>query len=178
MKKILLILFTILLFLPVKAQPPMMGGMGMGRYNTQSFYMAESDSIAKVILNQISDILNINTKQTKKMSNIISQEYEATCRIIQMSVMENMVNSTRRGGMYDYNFGGVTTPVQEQKTQNLDTVAVINNIDKLTAKYEKRYKRVLEERQFSEWSKFEKARKQEELSELIQRVYDNTENIF
>ncbi len=177
MKKLFFTLFAILLFLPVNAQPPMMGGMGMGRYNTQPFYMTESDSIAKAILNQISDILNINTKQTKKMSNIISQEYEGTCRIIQMSIMENMVNSMRRGGMYDYNFGGVT-PVQEQETQNLDTVAVINNIDKLTAKYEKRYKRVLEERQFSEWSKFEKARKQEELSELIQRVYDNTESFF
>lgn len=176
MRKFFFTLFAILVFSQVNAQPPMMRGMGGF---TQPFYMTESDSVAESRISEVSDILNINAKQTKKMLRLISQEYEETCRIIQVGVMETRMSGMRgMGGMRDHNFGGVMPVVQEQETQVLDTASILINMDKITEKYVKRYKKVLEDEKLAEWNKLNMKRNQKELPALIQRVSDNTENFF
>ena len=158
---------------------PMMGGMmggmpGMGD-EEKPFYQLESDSIVQACLFDLPFILD--SKKTEKFSKLIKTEYEEACRAIQMTVIEYMVTNqlaANGGGMPGMGMMGGPMMMMEVEAQELDQDAIRKNVEQITAKYAKKYKKQLDSDQLAEWNKIQDARYGKGLGYLIAHVYDNT----
>ena len=193
MKKLFLVLVAFCSILAVQAQPGMGGGMRMGggmpmggmpmggmrmggmpgmmpgMSDEKPFYQVESDSIVQACMYDLPFFLD--AKKSEKFGKLIKSEYEEVCRIIQMSVIENLITNqiaANGGGR----MGGMGMISSEPK--DLDQNAIRENVEKLTGKFAKKYRKLLDEEQQEQWNAIEDKRYGKGLGYLIAHVYDNT----
>lgn len=194
MKRILFLLIATLTMTVAQAQPGMgggmrgggmpMGGMPMGGMrggmrpgmmpgmsDEKPFYEAESDSIVQACLYDLPFFMD--TKTTEKFSKLAKAEYEEVCRSIHMSVVEVLIaqqiaanGGGRMGGMGGFGIGDMPTEIDQN--------AIRENVDKITGKYAKKYKKLFEEEELEQWNAIEDKRYGRGLGYLIAHVYDNT----
>lgn len=143
----------------------MMGGMGMMGSQQTPFYEAESDSIVQARLYDLPFFLD--TKSTEKFSKLVKQEYEEVCNIMQSTVIRYLITNqmAANGG----GFGGFSI-----EPEALDQDAIHKDVDKITAKYAKKYKKILDEDQMKQWTELQDKQYGRGLGYLLAHVYDNT----
>ena len=183
MKKLLFTIAACLLAIVASAQPmggrPMggarMGGPGRMPMGTaqKPFYELESDSIANARIQDVAGLLDLTEKQFDKIIKLYSQEFEELCRNLQMSVMEfqMMQNGGFRGRN---NMMGAQTPTEVK----FDTEAARKTYNKIIEKFEKRYKKALNDSQYETWKGLSATKLDNKFSSILQHVQDNTESMF
>ena len=144
----------------------MMGNM------EKPFYELESDSVANARIIDVAGLLDLNEKTLDKMIKLYTQQYEELCRNLQMAVMEFQIN--RNGGFRgrNNNMMGVQQPA------TFDTESARQTYDKICKKYDKRYKKALNDKQYEVWGTLASTKLDNKFSNLLQHVQDNTESIF
>ena len=164
---------------PMGGRPPMGGPMGGGRppmmmgNMEKPFYETESDSVANARIMDVAGMLDLSEKAYEKMVKLYTQQYEELCRNLQMSVMEYQMNLN--GGFRGRNNN---MAMQEPTNVTFDTESARQTYDKICKKYEKRYKKALNDKQYQLWGTLTSARLDNKFSNLLQHVQDNTESIF
>ena len=185
MRKLLITLCAFMVALIAQAQPmgggrpPMGGPMGGGRppmmmgNMEKPFYEAESDSVANARIIDVAGMLDLNEKTLDKMIKLYTQQYEELCRNLQMAVMEYHMNLN--GG-----FRGRNNKMGMQQPANVtfDTESARQTYDKICQKYEKRYKKALNDKQYQVWGTLSSTKLDNKFSNLLQHVQDKTESIF
>lgn len=186
MKKLIFAITVCLVSLAAQAQPmgggrppmggraPMGGPMGGGMGMQKPFYELESDSIADARITDVAGRLDLSEKQFDKMVKLYAQEFEELCRNLQTTVMEYQMRANGgfggRGGMM-----GMQQPQGEVK---LDTEAAKKVYDQIIAKYDKRYKKALETKQYEIWKELPGTTLDNKFSSILQHVQDNTTSMF
>lgn len=180
-------LFAVCAMVTVQAQPGMggmrmgggmpmgmpMGGMRMGGMmpgmmsGEKPFFELESDSIVQTCLYDLPFFLE--SKKSEKFSKLVKMEYEEVCRSIQMSVIENLItNQLASEGRMGFGMTGNGEP------QDLDQAAIRKNVESLTSKFQKKYRKLLEPEQLEQWNAIQDKRYGRGLGYLLAHVYDNT----
>lgn len=176
MKKLIFVVTACLVSLIAQAQPmggrppmggPMGGPRGMGM--EKPFYQLESDSIANARITDVAGRLDLNEKQYDKMVKLYAQEFEELCRNLQSSVMEYQMRAN--GGFGGRGNMGMTQPQTEVK---FDTEGARKIYDQIIAKYDKRYKKALEDNQYAIWKELPGTTLDNKFSSILQHVQDNT----
>lgn len=183
MKKLIFTIAACLVAIVASAQPmggrPMggrpMGGPGrmpMGGMQ-KPFYELESDSIANARIQDVAGRLDLTEKQLDKMVKLYAQEFEEICRNLQMSVREFQM--MQNGG-----FGGRGGMMGAQPAANaqFDTATAKKTYDQIIAKYEKRYKKALNDDQYALWQDLSATKLDNKFSSILQHVQDNTQSMF
>ena len=184
MKKLLFTIATCLVAVlasaqPMGGRPPMGGGrppMGgpMGGME-KPFYELESDSIANAKIEDVAGRLDLTEKQFDKMVKLYAQEFEEICRNLQMSVREfQMMQNGGFRGRGNMMMGAETTPANVQ----FDTAAAKKTYDQIIAKFEKRYKKALNDQQYEVWKTLTATTLDNKFSSILQHVQENTESMF
>ena len=145
----------------------MMGGMGMGS-SEKTFYELESDSIVQACLYDLPFYLD--TKTSEKFGKLVKQEYEEICREMQSTVFRYLMSHEMeaRGGFGGMNFGGTADD------GGLDQTAIRKNVDDIRERYNKKYKKMLDDDQYEQWNEIEDKRYGRGMGYLLAHVYDNT----
>lgn len=149
----------------------MRGGMMPGMNAEKPFYQNESDSIVQACLYDLPFF--VDSKKVDKFSKLIKMEYEEVCRSMQMSVIENLLtnqmaaNGGRMAGR-GYGFAGDSEP------KDLDQEAIRKNVDGITAKYAKKYRKMLEPDQFEQWNVIQDKRYGRGMGYLLAHVFENS----
>ena len=156
---------------PMGGRPPMGGPMGGGMQ--KPFYELESDSIANAKIQDVAGRLDLTEKQFDKMIKLYSQEFEEICRNLQMSVREFQM--MQNGG-----FRGRGNMMGAQETANVqfDTAAAKKTYDQIIAKFEKRYKKALNDEQYALWQEMSGTKLDNKFNSILQHVQQNTESMF
>ena len=152
---------------PMGGRPPMGGPMGGMQ---KPFYELESDSIANARIQDVAGLLDLTEKQFDKMIKLYSQEFEEICRNLQMSVREFQM--MQNGG-----FRGNAMAAQNTNVQS-DTAAAKKTYDQIIAKFEKRYKKALNDQQYETWKGLSATKLDNKFSSILQHVQENTESMF
>ena len=156
MKKLLFTIAACLVAVIATAQPmggrPMGGRMPMGGAN-KPFYELESDSIANARIQDVAGYLDLTEKQFDKILKLYAQEFEELCRNLQMSVREYQM--MQNGGF------------RARKIYN-----------QIIEKYDKRYKKALNEDQYAKWKELPGTTMDNKFSSILQHVKDNTQSMF
>ena len=185
MKKLLFTIAACLMAVIASAQPmggrPMggrpMGGAGrmpMGGME-KPFYELESDSIANARIIDVAGLLDLSEKQLDKMLKLYAQEFEEICRNLQMAVREfEMMRNGGFRGRGNMNMMGAQTPSDAQ----FDTAAARKTYDQIIAKFEKRYKKALNDQQYETWKGLSATKLDNKFSSILQHVQENTESMF
>ncbi len=180
MKKLILAITVCLVSLIAQAQPmgrPMGGGrppMGgpmnarMGGAN-KPFYELESDSIAEARITDVAGRLDLTEKQFDKMVKLYAQEFEELCRNLQTTVMEYQMRAN--GGFGGRGNMGMQAPQTEVK---LDTDGARKIYDQIIEKYDKRYKKALQDNQYATWKELPGTTLDNKFSSILQHVQENT----
>ena len=183
MKKLIFTIAACLVAVIASAQPmggrPMggrpMGGPGrmpMGGME-KPFYELESDSIANARIQDVAGRLDLTEKQLDKMVKLYAQEFEEICRNLQMSVREfQMMQNGGFGGR-----GMMGAPAANTNAQ-FDTATAKKTYDQIIAKYEKRYKKALNDDQYALWQELSATKLDNKFSSILQHVQDNTQSMF
>lgn len=158
-------------------RPPMGGGrppMGapMGGMQTP-FYEQESDSIAESKIQDVAGRLDLSEKQLDKMVKLYSQEFEEICRNLQMAVREHQM--MQNGG-----YRGRNTMGMQPATTNVpfDSEAAKKVYDGIIKKFDKRYKKALNENQYSVWCGLTATTLDNKFNSILQHVRENTQSMF
>ena len=156
---------------PMGGRPPMGGPMGGME---KPFYEQESDSIANARIQDVAGRLDLSEKQYEKIVKLYAQEFEEICRNLQMAVREYqmMQNGGFRGRN---NMTGVQTTPTEVK---FDTESARKTYDQIIEKFDKRYKKALEENQYEVWKTLSATTLDNKFSSILQHVQQNTESFF
>ena len=185
MKKVLFTIAACLLAVVASAQPmggrPMGGGRppmgaprgGMGMGMEKPFYEQESDSIANARIQDVAGRLDLTEKQLDKMVKLYAQEFEEICRNLQMSVREFQM--MQNGG-----FRGRNNMMAAQTTTDVefDTAAARKTYDQIIAKFDKRYKKALNDEQYALWKTMAGTTLDNKFSSILQHVQQNTQSMF
>ena len=184
MKKLLFTIAACLVAIAASAQPmggrPMggrpMGGAGrmpMGGME-KPFYELESDSIANARIQDVAGRLDLTEKQLDKMVKLYSQEFEEICRNLQMSVREfqMMQNGGFRGR------GNMMGAPAANTNAQFDTATAKSTYDQIIAKYEKRYKKALNDDQYAIWKDLSATKLDNKFNSILQHVQENTQSMF
>lgn len=184
MKKLIVAVLAGMLCMTATAQPrggmgmpPMRGGMmmgPMGMSDEKPFYQVESDSIVTACLYDLPFILD--AKKLDKFGKLVKTEYEEVCRSLQMTVVEYLVTNeiAAGGGM----MGGMRGPMMNMQPTDLDQQAMRKNVDAITKKYAKKYKKMLYPDELEQWNAIQDKRYGKGLAYLIAHVYENTDIDF
>ena len=156
---------------PMGGRPPMGGPMGGME---KPFYEQESDSIANARIQDVAGRLDLTEKQYDKIVKLYAQEFEEICRNLQMSVREYQMMQNGgfrgRGNM----MGMQETPANVQ----FDTAAAKKTYDQIIEKFDKRYKKALEDSQYEIWKTLSATTLDNKFSSILQHVQENTESMF
>lgn len=152
-------------------RPPMGGPMGAIE---KPFYEQESDSIANARIQDVAGRLDLSEKQLDKMVKLYAQEFEELCRNLQMSVREfqMMQNGGFRGR--GNNMMAAQTPTNVQ----FDTEAAKKTYDQIIKKFDKRYKKALNDTQYAVWKELPGTTMDNKFNSILQHVQENTESMF
>lgn len=154
-------------------RPPMggpMGGMGMEK----PFYELESDSIANARIQDVAGLLDLSEKQLDKIVKLYAQEFEEICRNLQMSVREYQI--MQNGGFRGR--GNMMGAEQTQSNVQFDTAAAKKTYDQIIAKFDKRYKKALNDSQYETWKTLAGTTLDNKFNSILQHVQQNTESMF
>ena len=182
MKKLLFTIAACLVAVIASAQPmggrPPMGGRGpmggpMGGME-KPFYELESDSIANARIQDVAGRLDLSEKQYDKIVKLYAQEFEELCRNLQMSVREfqMMQNGGFRGR------GNNMMAAQNPTNVQFDTETAKKTYDQIIKKFDKRYKKALNDNQYSTWKELSGTTMDNKFSSILQHVQENTESMF
>jgi len=155
-------------------RPPMGAPRGAGMGMEKPFYEQESDSIANARIQDVAGRLDLSEKQLDKMVKLYAQEFEELCRNLQMSVREfqMMQNGGFRGR--GNNMMAAQTPTNVQ----FDTEAARKTYDQIIKKFDKRYKKALNDDQYAIWKELPGTTMDNKFSSILQHVQQNTESMF
>ena len=157
---------------PMGGRPPMGGPMGGME---KPFYEKESDSIANAKMQDVAGRLDLTEKQYDKMVKLYAQEFEEICRNLQMSVREyQMMQNGGFRGRGNNMMGMQQTPTNVQ----FDTAAARKTYDQIIAKFDKRYKKALNDTQYEVWKTLSATTLDNKFSSILQHVQENTESMF
>lgn len=172
MRRFVLVIAAVMSCAAVSAQWGM-GGMGMmgGMMGSseKTFYEAESDSIVQACLYDLPFFLD--AKASEKFGKLIKEEYEEICREMMSTVFQYLMShemANRSGGMGGMNFGGTSD------NGELDQAAIRKHVDEIRARYNKKYKKMLDDEQYEQWSEIEDKRYGRGMGYLLAHVYENT----
>jgi hypothetical protein len=175
MKKLLFTIAACLVAVIATAQPmggrPMGGRMPMGGAN-KPFYELESDSIANARIQDVAGYLDLTEKQFDKILKLYAQEFEELCRNLQMSVREYQM--MQNGGFR----GRGMMAVQPETEVKFDTEGARKIYNQIIEKYDKRYKKALNEDQYAKWKELPGTTMDNKFSSILQHVKDNTQSMF
>lgn len=175
MKKLLFTIAACLVAVIATAQPmggrPMGGRMPMGGVN-KPFYELESDSIANARIQDVAGYLDLTEKQFDKILKLYAQEFEELCRNLQMSVREYQM--MQNGGFR----GRGMMAVQPETEVKFDTEGARKIYNQIIEKYDKRYKKALNEDQYAKWKELPGTTMDNKFSSILQHVKDNTQSMF
>ena len=182
MKKLFFTIAACLVAVIASAQPmggrPMGGRMPMGGPMggmQKPFYELESDSIANARIVDVAGRLDLTEKQLDKMVKLYAQEFEEICRNLQMAVREfEMMQNGGFRGRGNMNMMGAQTPTNVQ----FDTAAAKKTYDQIIAKFEKRYKKALNDSQYEVWKTLSATKLDNKFNSILQHVQENTESMF
>ena len=155
-------------------RPPMGAPRGAGMGMEKPFYEQESDSIANARIQDVAGRLDLSEKQLDKMVKLYAQEFEELCRNLQMSVREfqMMQNGGFRGR--GNNMMAAQTPTNVQ----FDTEAAKKTYDQIIKKFDKRFKKALDDKQYAIWKELPGTTMDNKFSSILQHVQENTESMF
>lgn len=181
MKRFSLLLIALCAVVVAQAQRPMggmmppMGGMGMmpGMMGSSEkpFYEVESDSIVQACLYDLPFFLD--QKTSDKFTKLVKTEYEEVCRNMQRAIFEHLL-SNEFASMGGGRMGGMGFGFGSGEQEALNQTAIRETVEKITAKYAKKYKKMLDEEQFEQWSAIQDKRYGRGLGYLMAHVYENT----
>lgn len=175
MKKLLFTIAACLVAVIATAQPmggrPMGGRMPMGGVN-KPFYELESDSIANARIQDVAGYLDLTEKQFDKILKLYAQEFEELCRNLQMSVREYQM--MQNGGFR----GRGMMAVQPETEVKFDTEGARKIYNQIIEKFDKRYKKALNEDQYAKWKELPGTTMDNKFSSILQHVKDNTQSMF
>ncbi len=175
MKKLLFTIAACLVAVIATAQPmggrPMGGRMPMGGAN-KPFYELESDSIANARIQDVAGYLDLTEKQFDKILKLYAQEFEELCRNLQMSVREYQM--MQNGGFR----GRGMMAAQPETEVKFDTEGARKIYNQIIEKYDKRYKKALNEDQYAKWKELPGTTMDNKFSSILQHVKDNTQSMF
>ena len=179
MKKILFTIAACLVAVIATAQPmggrPMGGRMPMGGPMggaNKPFYELESDSIANARIQDVAGYLDLTEKQFDKILKLYAQEFEELCRNLQMSVREYQM--MQNGGFR----GRGMMAAQPETEVKFDTEGARKIYNQIIEKYDKRYKKALNEDQYAKWKELPGTTMDNKFSSILQHVKDNTQSMF
>lgn len=179
MKKLLFTIAACLVAVIATAQPmggrPMGGRMPMGGPMggaNKPFYELESDSIANARIQDVAGYLDLTEKQFDKVIKLYAQEFEELCRNLQMSVREYQM--MQNGGFR----GRGMMAVQPETEVKFDTEGARKIYNQIIEKYDKRYKKALNEDQYAKWKELPGTTMDNKFSSILQHVKDNTQSMF
>jgi len=164
---------------PMGGRPPMGGGrppMGgpMGGME-KPFYEQESDSIANARIQDVAGRLDLSEKQLDKMVKLYAQEFEELCRNLQMSVREfQMMQNGGFRGRGNNMMGAAQTPTNVQ----FDTEAAKKTYDQIIKKFDKRFKKALDDKQYAIWKELPGTTMDNKFNSILQHVQQNTQSMF
>ncbi len=181
MKKLIFTIAACLMAVVASAQPmgrpmggrPMGGGrapMGAMRSMQKPFYEMESDSIANARIQDVAGRLDLTEKQYDKVVKLYAQEFEELCRNLQMSVREYQMMAN----------GGFNRGMQAAPNTNVqfNTAEAKKTYDQIIAKFDKRYKKALQDEQYALWKEMPGTTLDNKFSSILQHVQENTQSMF
>jgi len=179
MKKLLFTIAACLVAVIASAQPmggrPMGGRMPMGAPMggaQKPFYELESDSIANARIQDVAGYLDLSEKQYDKIVKLYAQEFEELCRNLQMAVREFQM--MQNGGFR----GRGMMAAQPETEVKFDTESARKTYNQIIEKYDKRYKKALEDEQYARWKELPGTTMDNKFSSILQHVKDNTQSMF
>ena len=179
MKKIFFTLAICLVAVVASAQP--MGGRPMGGRPPMGapmgglqkpFYEQGSDSIANARIQDVAGRLDLTEKQFDKVTKLYAQEFEELCRNLQMSVREFQM--MQNGGFRGRGMMGA----EAQADVKFDTETARKTYNQIIEKYDKRYKKALEDAQYEVWKSLSATTLDNKFSSILQHVQENTQSMF
>ena len=142
------------------------GGMGMEK----PFYEKESDSIANARIQDVAGRLDLSEKQLDKMVKLYAQEFEEICRNLQMSVMEFQM---RQNGGFRGRGNNMMDAQQTPANVQFDTDGARKIYNQIIEKFDKRYKKALNDSQYQLWKELPGTTLDNKFSSILQHVQQN-----